>query len=77
MQCNSNYIALCEVVILTQTKSLSVSSQPQNTSLKKAIAKILDASIEEISAALRQASPEETAKLLIAVGRAWEDEKEE
>lgn len=62
---------------MSHTKTLFPSSQQQNISLEQAIAIILDASIEEILAALRQASPEETAKLLIAVGRAWEDEGED
>ena len=71
-----NTIAIAEVVVLSHIKTLFPSSQQQNISLEQAIAKILDASIEDISAALRQASPEETAKLLIAVGKAWEDEEE-
>jgi len=61
---------------LSLLKPLSRVTKP-NISLELAVAAILDHGIEEITAALKERSPEETAKLIVAVGKVWEDEGEE
>ncbi len=61
---------------MSQIKPLSPSSQQQNISLEMAIAKLLDASIEEISQVLEQAPPDKTVKLVIAVGNTWQNKSD-
>jgi len=61
---------------LSLLKPLSRVTKP-NISLELAVAAILDHSVEEITAALKERSPEEAAKLIVAVGKVWEDEGEE
>lgn len=56
---------------------LSSRTTESNVSLELAVSAILDYSAEEITAALKQASAENIAKLAIAVGKVWEEEEKE
>ena len=51
---------------MSQTKPLSRASQQNNISLEMAIATILDASIEEITEALKQIPPEKKQRIALA-----------
>ena len=51
---------------MSQTKPLSRASQKDNISLEMAIATILDASIEEITEALKKIPPEKKQRIALA-----------
>ena len=52
---------------LSQTKPLSRLSQQDYISLELAIARIVNANVNEISEVLKQVPPEKTAKIAIAI----------
>lgn len=68
-------IPIMEVNILSQTNRLSCSIKERKISLELAFDTILRASTEEILDTLKKVPCEETASLVIAIGRIWQGSK--
>ncbi len=90
-KCNLGDNPIIEVDTLSQAKPLSRVShghikranairpscpQQNNISLELAIARILNASVEEISEVLKEVPPEKTGKLAIAIGQMWQEKSD-
>lgn len=67
------YNPVIEVDTLSQAQPRISGSQQNNISLELAIARILNASVEEISEILKQVPSEKTGKIAIAIGRVWQE----
>ncbi len=61
---------------MSGTKPLSHPSQQNNISLELAIARLVNASIDEISEVLKQVPPEKMGKIAIAIGQVWQQTDE-